>query len=822
MTEQLADILTQFVARSGYSSGQLARLSGVPKPTIVNWLEGRVRRPRNVVDLLRLAVVLHLSAAEADRLLVAAGHPSLANLREQANQANDVVLQEWVNKWDTAVSPPHFNLTPPFQVTADLPYFVGREDSLQKLRRHLTAPIHKQPYSIQGMPGVGKTALAVHLAYQLRDAFPDGVLWARVDTSEPMAILRTFAHAYGVDVSHYSDLASRSRVVRELLANKRALIILDNVENSEQVKPLLPPTGPCAVLITTRRHDLSVLRGAYRLVLRPFSPHSESSLLLFRQILGNDRVEHERALFSEMAELLGHLPLAIDIAASRLAYEPGWTTAAFLQRLRAEQRQLSELAYEDQSVRLSFNASYEMLSEAEQQFFTALGAFAGEDFSIEAAAVVADLSLVDAEDKLRRLYGLSLLRYGRSASNAPISSRYGFHPLLRAFARERLPHDSPVWLRLIKYYVKFLEHPHDFGILDMEVGNILGALEVAWQKEQTAEFLQGVNGIYRFLEARGMYETAGDLLARAETAVTPETNPATRLLLYLNTGHLAQKQGEYIEAETRYETALTIAREINDRPNLSHILRALGVLAARRGDYVLADAYYTEGLTLARELGHGGIVSNFLRGLGVQAWMRGDFARAEAFYEEGLALMHVDDAESTVGTGGMMWGLGVLAQEQGDLPLAERYYREALAQARNAGHQERIVVLLRSLAALAMAQGELETAETHWQEALKLARALGHRWQIARVLSELGELFLQQQEIKAANAAFRELYELARMMQSQELVASAQFGLARVAAHQGDLPRALQYGRESLDSYTAIGHFRVNEVKAWFRSLHVA
>ncbi len=815
---QLADLLTQFIKRSGYTPGQLERLSGVPKPTIVNWMEGRVRRPRTLNDLVRLTAVLHLTETEASQLLQSAGHPAIAELRRDLQQAPDETLSRLIAHWGgTAVATPEN--TAPFQAMAHLPYFVGREAELEKLKAVLLAGEHAAVYSIQGMGGVGKTALAAHLAYQLRGLVPDGVLWARVDISDTMSILSTFASAYGLDVRQYGDLGSRSRIVRELLANKRALLVLDNAQSSEQVKPLLPPTGSCAVLITTRRHDLAVTRGATRLVLGPFASDGPESLALFAEVLGEERVRLERPLFHELSNLLGHLPLAVAIAAGRLAYEPGWSTAEFGQRVRQERHRLAELESEDQSVRLSFNTSFQHLTPEQQRFFAALGVFDGDDFSSAAAAAVADVPHDVAQDHLRKLYALSLVQAGRT-TRAGQPNRYRLHLLLRDYAGQQLGEDTAVIQRFVNYYVNYTQaHSHNFAALDLEQKNVLTALELAGQLGQTADFIAGVLAFYLFWEAKGLYAVAGDYLARLTER--PPEEPVWQMRLHHYRGRLAQRQGEYIEAEDQFEHALELARTLEAEEELSHLLRALGVLAARRGDYVLADVYYKEGLALAKTLGHGGIVSNFLRGLGVQAYMRGDFARAEAFYEEGLALIGMLDEEApdAKGQGGMLWGLGVLAQEQGNLEQARHYFAQSLALARQVGQQERVILLLRMLADVAVVQNLPEQAAAYWQEALTLAQDIGHRWQVARVLSEWGEYQIQAGETAVAHQTFQELFRLARILQSQELVAVALYGLARETAARGDVASAVEYGRESLDTFTAMGHARVQEVQEWLAGL---
>lgn len=332
----LADLLAKYVTRSTYKPAQLAKLSGIPKPTIVNWLTGRVKKPRVWQDLLKLAAVLHLSAAEASELLVTTGHPPLDELLTLYDkEPHHTLLAPWLDTIQQNQA------KVPFQAIPDLPYFVGREEELQSIKDVLLNGPQNKFCSLQGMAGTGKTTLAAHLAYRLRPFFPDGILWARVDTSTPLTILSTFATAFGHDVNEHTNLDDRSRIVRDLLADKRVLIVLDNVQTSSEVKPLLPPTtGTCAVLMTTRRHDLSVTYGMQRFSLGPFDEEQQEALSLFQKVLGGERVQKEIDTLAEIAELLGHLPLAIVIIANRLAYEPGWQASDILERLRHEKKRI--------------------------------------------------------------------------------------------------------------------------------------------------------------------------------------------------------------------------------------------------------------------------------------------------------------------------------------------------------------------------------------------------------------------------------------------------------------------------------------------------
>lgn len=422
---QFAELLRKYMSDYVYTPGHLARLSGVPKMTLVHWLNGDVKKPRLALEVVRLASALRLSEAEANDLLQAAGFGSVNRVYTSlVNEADKVLFANWLEKKGQG------NNGAPFQAVPKPGVFVGREALLKQLSQQLAASTHERLYALVGMAGVGKTALAAELAYQLRFQFPDGVLWMRLDGSDPMSILQLFAIAYGQDVSPFGDIQSRSQAVRMLLAGKRALMVLDNAQFSEQIRSLLPPTGPCAVLVTTRRHDMAVLRGSSRFMVEPFDEQGEESVALFSQILGWDRVQAEREALLQIARLLGHLPLALEIAAYRLADEPGLGTTKFLAMLRTEKKQLAELAYGQETVRAAFESSYALLSPAQQSFFAALGQLPERAFQVKAAAAAANLATEVADQLLRQLYALSLVHQGRNG-------RYRLLPLLHQFAQEK-------------------------------------------------------------------------------------------------------------------------------------------------------------------------------------------------------------------------------------------------------------------------------------------------------------------------------------------------------------------------------------------------
>jgi hypothetical protein len=259
------------------------------------------------------------------------------------------------------------------------------------------------------------------------------------------------------------------------------LVILDDVWHGQDILPLLPPsTKGTAVLITTRRQDLFATAGMRRLTVDPFDTSRQVALQLFSHFLGNSITAANEETLSQIAELLGQLPLAIAIAASRLAYDPSWSPTAFLERLIQTQQQLSELMFEDQSVQISFSTSFALLDDELQNFFGLLGLFDGREFTPAAAAAVAQTPQRQAEDRLRKLYALSLCQLGRIE---PVQTRYRLHPLLSKYAKEtavaleKLPQAH---LRLISYFVDYGEKHHgQHEMLTAEISNVLAVLELA-------------------------------------------------------------------------------------------------------------------------------------------------------------------------------------------------------------------------------------------------------------------------------------------------------------------------------------------------------
>jgi DNA-binding SARP family transcriptional activator/DNA-binding XRE family transcriptional regulator len=338
----------------------------------------------------------------------------------------------------------------PRQLPAAPRYFTGRDGELEALSGLLErdqAEAGRGPAeaggmvvaALTGMAGIGKTALAVHWAHQAAGKFPDGQLYVNLrgfgPTGQPAApteALCGFLSALGVPAGWIpGDAAGQAALFRSLLAGRRMLIVLDNALDAGQVRPLLPGSPGCLVLVTSRDRltGLAAADGA-RLVSLGVLGGQQSRLLLARH-LGAARAAAEPGAVSELTGLCARLPLALCDAAARAAARPALPLAALAARMRDERGRLDALETGEPatSVRVVFSWSRARLGEPAGRMFRLLGRYAGPDITVPAAASLAGLTRGQAALALAELCDGHLL-----AERAP--GRYACHELLRAYAAE--------------------------------------------------------------------------------------------------------------------------------------------------------------------------------------------------------------------------------------------------------------------------------------------------------------------------------------------------------------------------------------------------
>jgi DNA-binding SARP family transcriptional activator len=362
--------------------------------------------------------------------------PGLRDLQQRILRADPALAEPSAPPAEPAPVPVR-----PAQLPATVPDFTGRAGFVRELSAALAQADGRvmAVSALAGIGGVGKTTLAVHLAHQARAAFPDGQLYVDLQgagprAAEPEAVLGSFLRALGTDEAAVPDtLEERAALYRSVLDGRRVLVLLDNARDAAQVRPLLPGTAGCAALVTSRVRMVG-LAGARLVDLDVMSP--EEALALFTRIVGAERVAAEREATLDVVAACGFLPLAIRIAASRLAARRTWTVSVLAAKLADERRRLDELQAGDLAVAATFELGYGQLEPAQARAFRLLGLADGPDVSLSAAAAVLDLTAEATEDLLESLVDTSLLE-----SAAP--GRYRFHDLVRLYARACAERDEP-------------------------------------------------------------------------------------------------------------------------------------------------------------------------------------------------------------------------------------------------------------------------------------------------------------------------------------------------------------------------------------------
>ncbi|MEN3359753.1 MAG: hypothetical protein V7637_3735 [Mycobacteriales bacterium] len=346
----------------------------------------------------------------------------------------DRVLAEPVAAEPPAGAGPRPSLLPP-----DLADVTGRDAAADRLRTLLTGATGTAvPVAmLAGPAGIGKTTLAVHLAHQLRDQFPDGQLFVDLHgtgaaPAGPAEVLGRFLRALGVDAADLPfRLEERVELYRTLLADRRVLVVLDDAVGHGQVRPLLPGGPGCAVLVTSRRG----LTGLGTDLTRLDVLDRGAALELLGRIVGPDRVAAAPDAAAALVDLCGRLPLAIRIAGGRLAHRPHRPLDWLAERLADERLRLDELTLGDLAVRPRLAVGYRRLDPAGQRLLRRLALLDGLDFSVWVAAALLDVPAAQGEEVLERLVEEQLVDVAGRQSTCTL--RYRLSELVRAYARER-------------------------------------------------------------------------------------------------------------------------------------------------------------------------------------------------------------------------------------------------------------------------------------------------------------------------------------------------------------------------------------------------
>jgi DNA-binding SARP family transcriptional activator len=674
----------------------------------------------------------------------------------------------------------------PAQLPADVADFTGRSAPLERLCRLVSGARQHGNGAVTvavvaGTPGLGKTTLAIHAAHRLRPAFPDGQLYVSLRGGSehpvpPDEVLARFLRDLGVDgVRVPVDPEERAAMYRTRLAERQTLIVLDDARDAAQVRPLLPGTGSCAVIVTSR-HRLPDLAGS-RLIDLDVLDEGEAAEL-FTRIIGTDRAEAEPGPVRDVLGVCAGLPLAIRIAGARLAARRSWTVRTLADRLADQRRRMDELTAGDLAMRASFQVSFDTLPHRDGRggvdpghAFRMLGVWQGSSIRLRAAAALIGEPEDPVAGALEVLVDAHLLE-------SPAPDRYRLHDLLRVYAAERAQAD---------------ERP---GVVEDAVRRLLD-----WYL-YTADAAASVVAPYRDRPLLGPPEPGGAPLTfdTAEQALNwceqerANLVAATRQAVSHGLHDIAWKlpvavmvcfdrHGYRAEWMTTHRIALESAREAGDRSAEALVLNNLGVvLGEQRADD--AVGCFEQALAIYRETGDDKGQSKAANNLAYSYQLLGRHEEAAATLVDVVALKR--QVGHKYGEAVAMCNLGEAYRELGRLDEAIQSSTEALAIVREIGAVRDEGYALHSLGRANMDLGKITQATDLLEQAAAIHHAAGDRSGEAEDLRYAGAAYAQAGHAAEARERWERSYRLFRDLGYDAQATAVRSQLAEAGAEPGD------------------------------------
>ncbi|HEX6683677.1 MAG TPA: BTAD domain-containing putative transcriptional regulator [Candidatus Limnocylindrales bacterium] len=644
--------------------------------------------------------------------------------------------------------------TVPRQLPATVWPFVGRPEELRWLDRLVREPQRTRTVvisAIDGAAGIGKTTLAVQWGHLVADRYPDGQLYINLRgfdpggvPVEPSAAVCAFLDALDVVPQRIPvGLEAQAALLRSRLAGKRMLLLLDNARDAEQVRPLLPGTAGCLVIVTSR-HQLTALHateGASILTLGLLSTSEARDLLAAR--IGADRVALEPEAVDEIISRCGNLPLALVVAAARAAARPKLTLASMAEQMRAA----SSLdpfgtAEAGMDIRSVFSWSYEGISAPAARLFRLLGLHPGPDISLGAAASLAGCAPARARQLLSELFRSSLIDEYRP-------DRYAVHDLLRLFAAERVAQDEPATQRDAATHRLLDHYLHSAHAADLRVNPDRDPIRLpaAVDGAVPAEFTDEKQALDWFAEERRV------LLALIEHAASSgrETH-ACRLEATL--AHYLYLRGHWIDQVTASRTAVAAAGRGEDVVAKARAHHNLARAHLQLGDHELAHDQLTEAIRLAEESGDPGWQGNAHH---VMSWVLERMgSHPEAFAHATRALGLFESAGRDVGRARALNTIGWFHTLTGSHEKAITFCQEALELLKRLGNKEGMAKTWHSIGYAQHHLGRHGSALHCYLEALTLFTELQDRYHEAETLHNIGDTLHASGDADAAFIAWNQ------------------------------------------------------------------
>jgi DNA-binding SARP family transcriptional activator len=694
----------------------------------------------------------------------------------------------------------------PSLLPTDIADFTGREEEIKQISRHLNLGAGAERPAVPvvviiGKAGVGKTSIAIHASHGVASHFPDGQLFADLHGGgshplSPMQVLERFLRALGVSGSHVPEgLDERAEVYRNLLADRKLLVVLDDAVNEGQVSPLLPGSSATAVIVTSRRR-LAGLPGVAHVEVDVFD--AGMSLDLLAHIAGVARVQTQSEAAAKVAEQCGHLPLALRIAGARLSARPHWTIHQLVERLSDETRRLDELRHGDMGIRSSISLTYESTGEQARQLFRRLALLDLPLFSGWMSAVLVERPLADAEDLLAELVNAQLIE--TTGDGSGVYSQYRFHDLIRVFARERLAAEEPVAERK--------------AALECALGALLGLAEEAHRRHYGRDYARLKSDALRVaLPERLVDQLLSDPMdwyERERAALIAGVRQAAQAGFVELCWTLAFtavtlfESGAYLDDwQETHDIALEASQKAHHIRGQAAMLYSMGTLYLARLRFDQARQNFTPAAELFEAAEDDQGIALVTRHIASIDRLCGRLDDATRGYEKALAIFRGTGDQVAAAT--VLHSLAQVKLELREVDDAKELLSDALRLSRTGPCRRVEAQVLHRIGEANLLSADLADAVAAFELALPRVRDLNDAIGEAYVLRGVGVAKVRQGDHEQARVALQGSLELARAVGESLVEAQALLGLSELSLACGDPGQAVVFGQQASDVFRDMG-----------------
>ncbi|HWS82721.1 MAG TPA: tetratricopeptide repeat protein, partial [Ktedonobacteraceae bacterium] len=767
------------------------------------------------------------------------------------------------------------------QATAPAPpaHFVGRKTEIINLTKALTNESHPHAIvTLQGMGGIGKTALVQQLAVELRDAFPGGIFWAdlRSKNVDPMPILSTWVQLCGGDLTpQVSVEKTRGVLAGHVYQHGRVLIILDDVRTEwlSGVQTLLAarPAGiPVPVLfrhasnpldsfvlvqgqhfqaelplfdtcLTTRDGELATTLGAYvhRLDILP----EQQALELLATIVGEKLVAREELAAKRLAEAVGYLPLALELAGKLVllrSQKKSWRLEDLCIELEHTGANNALQLTGQTGLDATFSLSYNALDRKLQKVFRILGIFAAIPVGAShIASVLGQLSSMPLKRSLQKLLSpfnnytslpriFEMIPFNHSVDEDQLESeldelvqrsllrwdereeaetRYNLHPLLRDYAIRLLEQEGEVAAAGTAHTEHYLAYAHSYrhssdtgyAPLEMERINILLAMDRAYQAQHWDQVRRFMKALDKHLDTYGYWHEQRIRLEQAIDAAKMLGNQNDAAVFSGNLAILAMNAGDTARARQEFKNRLSFFQQTHSWADASVAAHYLGLMDQTRGDYEDAERRYKQSLDFAKKAGLESRVIIETKNLAQLAQLRGRDEEAEELYHKCLNIARQGENYKEIADA--LANLALFAQGQGKDADAERFYQQGLEYLEQVDDEEDVSDILNSLAAFLENEKKYIEAEQLYQRSKSISEKLKNKRGFVHAIIRLGFLSQRKGEMSQARMFHEQGLSLHQELNDQSGIARDLYQLGTLAQVRGEYSEAERLYQRSLDIF---------------------